>query len=147
MRVDAPIAPASVREAPARTGSGGQLVSSSGRSMAEPFPEIVAALEQLPDGLVIDGELVLPTADGRSDFEEIRRRNQIQRPRMIQESAAASPAVLLVFDLLEADGEDLRARPLLKRRQTMHEARGAGPAPARLTTLELSPDAFYAISA
>jgi len=47
--------------------------------MAEPFPEIVSALEQLPDGLVLDGELVVPAADGRSDFEEVRRRNLIQR--------------------------------------------------------------------
>ena len=58
--------------------------------MAEPFPEIVSALEQLPDGLVLDSELVVPAADGRSDFEQVRRRNLIQRPRMIQEGAAKS---------------------------------------------------------
>src|SRR6478672_919583 len=76
----------------ARTSrSGVQLLSRSGRSMADPFPEIVAALEQLPDGLVLDGELVVATADGRSDFEELRRRNLLQRKRMIQEAAAASP--------------------------------------------------------
>ena len=61
-----------------------------GRSMAEPFPEIVSALEQLPDGPVLDSELVVPAADGRSDFEQVRRRNLIQRPRMIQEGAAKS---------------------------------------------------------
>src|SRR4051812_35138603 len=55
----------------ARTGrSRVQLLSRSGRSMADPFPEILAALEQLPDGMVLDGELVVPTADGRSDFDE-----------------------------------------------------------------------------
>ena len=37
----------------ARTGrSSVQLLSRSGRSMAEPFPETVAALEPLPDGPV-----------------------------------------------------------------------------------------------
>jgi len=95
--------------------------------MAEPFPEIVSALEQLPDGLVLDGELVVPAADGRSDFEEVRRRNLIQRPRMIQEGAAKSPAVLIVFDLLEAVGEDLRTRRLLERRQALHRHVIPGP--------------------
>jgi len=38
--------------------------------MLEPFAEIGAALERLPDA-VLDGELVVPTADGRSHFEEL----------------------------------------------------------------------------
>ena len=56
----------------ARTGSDAKLLSRSGRSMAEPFPEIVAVLKRLPGGLMLDGELVVPGADGRSDFEEVR---------------------------------------------------------------------------
>ena len=48
-------------------------------------------------------------------------RNLIQRPRMIQEAAVQSPAVLMVFDLLEAGGEDLRALPLLDRRRALRE--------------------------
>ena len=80
--------------------------------MAEPFPEIVSALEQLPDGLVLDSELVVPAADGRSDFEQVRRRNLIQRPRMIQEGAAKSrhvtpgPRVQLI-EHVEPHGEAL----------------------------------------
>jgi len=57
---------------------------------------------------VLDGELVVPDACARSDFEEVRRRNLLQRPRMIAEAAARRPAVLIVFDLLEIDGDDLR---------------------------------------
>ena len=70
---------------------------------------------------MLDGEPVVPGADGRSDFEELRRRNLLQRPRMIHEAAATSPAVLVVFDILEAVGEDLRALPLLDRRQALRE--------------------------
>ena len=33
----------------------------------------------------------------------------LQRPRMIHEATASSPAVLVVFDVLDAVGEDLRA--------------------------------------
>jgi bifunctional non-homologous end joining protein LigD len=47
--------------------TGVQLRSRSGRSMATAFPEVVAALARLPVDAVLDAELVVPTADGRSD--------------------------------------------------------------------------------
>ena len=88
--------------------------------MAQHFPEIIAALARLPAGMALDGELVVPKPEGRSDFEQLRRRNLLQRPRMIAEAAARSPAVLVVFDILEADGEDLRDAPLWERRRLLH---------------------------
>ena len=111
--------------------------------MAEPFPEIVSALEQLPDGPVLDSELVVPAADGRSDFEQVRRRNLIQRPRMIQEGAAKSPAVLIVFDLLEAGGEDLRTRRLLERRQALHRHVTPGPRVQLIEHVETHGEALF----
>jgi bifunctional non-homologous end joining protein LigD len=107
----------------ARSGTGVQLLSRWGRPMADAFPEVAAARAQLPDA-VLDAELVVPTADGRSDFEELRRRNLLQRSRMIAEAAAKRPAVLVVFDLLELAGQDLRARPLLERRRALLTAIG-----------------------
>jgi len=83
-------------------------------------PEVAAALARLPDA-VLDGELVVPTAEGRSDFEELRRRNLMQRPRMIAESAARRPAVLVVFDLLQLGREDLRPLQLLERRRALYD--------------------------
>ena len=58
--------------------------------------------------------------NGRSDFEEVRRRNLLQRPRMIADAASRRPAVLVVFDVLEFDGDDLRALPLFERRRALH---------------------------
>ena len=92
------------------------------RAMADQFPEVTAALSRLPNA-VLDGELVVPTAEGRSDFEELRRRNLLERPRMIAESAARRPAVLVVFDLLRIGDEDLRALPLFERRRALHPSR------------------------
>ena len=80
---------------------------------------IVAAPEQLPPA-TLDAELVVPDAYGRSDFEEVRRRNLLQRPRMIADAAARRPAVLVVFDVLEFDGDDLRPLPLFERRGALH---------------------------
>ena len=104
----------------ARSGTGVQLLSRWGRPMTEQFPEVAAALAGLPDA-VLDGELVVTTVEGRSDFEELRRRNLLQRPRMIAESAARRPAVLVVFDVLQLGNEDLRALPLLERRRELYD--------------------------
>ena len=91
---------------------------------------------------------MVPGADGRLDFEEVRRRNLIQRPRMINEAAAASPAVLIVFDLLELDGEDLRGRPLLERRQAMHLYLVSSPRLHLIEHVETHGEAlFHAIAA
>ena len=62
----------------------------------------------------------MPDGNGKSDFEELRRRNLLQRPRMIAEAALRRPAVLVVFDLLEINGDDLRALPLSERRRALH---------------------------
>lgn len=54
------------------------------------------------------GELIVPTSEGQSDFEELRRCNLLQPPRMILESAGSRRAVLVVFDVLRIGDEDLR---------------------------------------
>jgi bifunctional non-homologous end joining protein LigD len=56
----------------------------------------------------------------KSDFEELRRRNLLQRPGMIADAAARRPAVLVVFDLLQINGDDLRSLPLFERRRALH---------------------------
>ena len=116
--------------------------------MAAAFPEVVAALNHLPVGLALDGELVVPDTEGRSDFEEVRRRNILQRPRMIAEGAAKRPAGLVVFDLLELDDEDLRTRPLHERRAALHEHIRPGPRLQLIQHIDTHGEAlFHAIAA
>lgn len=86
--------------------------------LAYAFPEIVRAIrEQLPAGLVVDGEIVV-AHDGRLDFGVLSQR---LRPRSeadggnIERLAAAFPASLLLFDVL-FEGIDRRAQPLRERR-------------------------------
>lgn len=88
--------------------------------MANAFPEVMNALAKLAGDVVLDAELVVPTAHGRSDFEELRRRAWLQRARLIEQASVQRPAVLVVFDLLELDGDDLRLLPLLDRRDAVH---------------------------
>src|SRR5437764_10279019 len=90
-----------------KSGARVELLSRWGRSMSHAFPEIVAAVATLPGDAVLDAELVVPDAAGRSDFAELRRRALLQRPRMIAHAAAATPAALVVFDVLHAGVDDM----------------------------------------
>lgn len=83
------------------------------------FPELAALATQLPDGTVIDGE-VLPWRDGLPlPFAQMQRR--IGRKVLGQKILSEVPVVLVGFDLLEFGGEDIRKRPLEWRRARLEE--------------------------
>ncbi|MFF1497582.1 hypothetical protein [Streptomyces sp. NPDC058304] len=80
---------------------------------------MVAAAEQLPDGLVLDGELVVwDTAAGRLSFEALQRR-AAARGRTATALAAKSPAFFIAFDALQIDGIELLALPYAERRRRL----------------------------
>ncbi|AMM13200.1 ATP-dependent DNA ligase [Burkholderia sp. PAMC 28687] len=80
------------------------------------FPEIAALGEALADGTVIDGEILAwePGADAPLPFARLQPR--ITRKTLSKKVLANSPATFLAYDLLEADGRDLRLTPLTERR-------------------------------
>lgn len=82
------------------------------------FPEISAAAKLLPDGVVIDGE-ILPWRDGVLPFSVLQRR--IGRKSLSKKILAEAPVVLLAYDLLEHDGKDIRELPLVQRRGLLSE--------------------------
>jgi len=78
------------------------------------FPEIEALGAQLPEGSVIDGE-VLPWKNGEPlPFAQMQRR--IGRKALGAKILASVPVVLLAYDLLEHNGQDIREQPLELRR-------------------------------
>jgi DNA ligase-1 len=91
------------------------------------FPEIEAAAALLPRDCVIDAELLAwqPGEPGPMPFSALQTR--IQRLKPGPKSLAAAPARMLAYDLMELDGEDLRARPLLERREMLTELLAAAP--------------------
>ncbi|HUP89945.1 MAG TPA: ATP-dependent DNA ligase, partial [Longimicrobiales bacterium] len=103
-----------------------QLVRRDGRNylwsrgdelVTERFPEITAAADYLPDGVVIDGE-IMPWRDGAAlPFAQLQRR--IGRLKLGPKILADVPVVLLAYDLLELDGRDVRHEPLSWRRQRL----------------------------
>lgn len=78
------------------------------------FPEVEESCALLPDGTVLDGEL-LAWRDGRPlPFTALQRR--INRKRVGRQLLAEVPVRLVAYDCLEVDGGDVRARPLAERR-------------------------------
>lgn len=78
------------------------------------FPEVAEAARSLPEGTVLDGELVA-WGEGRvQPFARLQRR--LNRKVVRAADRAAVPVALIVYDLLESGGVDWRPRPLSERR-------------------------------
>lgn len=80
------------------------------------FPELRAAATRLPEGTVLDGE-VLAYREAVLPFSILQRR--IGRQKLTPQILAEAPAAFMAYDLLEDGGEDLRERPLSERRQRL----------------------------
>ena len=92
------------------------FIWSRGEELVTPkYPEIVEAAERLPDGTVLDGEL-LPWQGGRPlPFAELQRR--IGRKTLSRQLLTEVPVTFMAYDLLEREGHDLRNTPLWQRRE------------------------------
>ena len=78
------------------------------------FPEITAILEGLPDGTVLDGEIVAWQSGAVLPFAVLQTR--LGRKTVTAKELDAAPVTLLAYDLLEEGGVDLRPLPLSERR-------------------------------
>ncbi len=83
--------------------------------MTERFPELEKAARNLPDGTVLDGE-ILPWKDGRVlTFTEMQKR--IGRKNITSKILADLPVILQSYDLLEFEGRDIRQFEFRTRRE------------------------------
>ncbi|MEU2955941.1 ATP-dependent DNA ligase [Streptomyces xanthochromogenes] len=100
------------------------LQTRRGSLVQDRFPDLVAAAAgQLPDGLVLDGELLVWDQEaGQLSFEGLQRR-AAARSRSAHLLAAALPAYYVAFDLLQQDG---RASALPRRGQGVDQGQTPG---------------------
>lgn len=101
-----------------RSGERTEMWSRSGKPLGRYFPEVLALLDRLSTrDVILDGELVIEGPDGLS-FDALQSRLHPAESR-IRKLSAATPAMLLLFDLLRLDGEDLAPLPLAERRDRL----------------------------
>ncbi|MEL6549731.1 MAG: ATP-dependent DNA ligase [Pseudomonadota bacterium] len=93
--------------------------------MTDRFPELAQARDFLPDGTVIDGEVLAWSGGAPLPFAQLQKR--IGRKTVPKKLLAEAPVVLHSYDLLEHGGEDLRARPMAERRAQLEALVGALP--------------------
>jgi ATP-dependent DNA ligase len=96
------------------------------------FPELHdALLSGLPAGCVVDGEIVIVTPRGL-DFDALQLRLHPAASRVAM-LAKATPSSFVAFDLIAADGRDLRDLPLSERRTRLERLLADVAPPIHLT--------------
>ncbi len=87
--------------------------------VTDKFPEFDPLASLLPNGTVIDGE-ILPFKDSQPlTFQALQTR--IGRKNVTKKILKDAPVIIMAYDLLEFEGKDLRDTPMEKRRALLKE--------------------------
>ena len=87
--------------------------------MTDKFPEFEVLKHTLPDGTVIDGEILPFNGDEPMPFHIMQTR--IGRKNLSKKSLADAPLCMMCYDLLEYKGQDIRPLPLSERRKYLKQ--------------------------
>jgi len=102
-----------------RDGDELRLMTRNRKIVSSTYPELVEAfMAQQADDFVLDGEVVA-FSDGQTRFAQLQQRMQVARPSA--ELLRTVPVQYYLFDVLWADGTDLRPQPLRERNQRLHQ--------------------------
>ena len=97
-----------------------KLMTRNGKDKAAQFPEIVASLKKLAaqtrHSLVLDGEIVALHDGEPARFQELQGRMHVKESLLIASRSSASPAALMLFDILMDGDEVLIREPWTERR-------------------------------
>lgn len=85
--------------------------------VTERFPEVMSIAGQWPDGTVVDGEILVWRDDRPAPFNLLQQR--IGRKLLGKKILAEAPVTLMAYDLIEWQGEDIRAWPQHRRREAL----------------------------
>jgi ATP-dependent DNA ligase len=114
-------------------GSGEVFIQSRDlRPLDRYFPELHdALLAGLPDGCVLDGEIVIATSHGL-DFDALQMRLHPAASR-VAKLARETPSGFVAFDVLASGGDDLRDVPQAERRARLEQLLAGVKPPIYLT--------------
>jgi bifunctional non-homologous end joining protein LigD len=102
-----------------------RLFARSGTTVTAAYPEISGL--RLPDGTLLDGEMVVLDAAGRPSFTALAERMHVRDTTRAAQLAAGLPVTYMIFDLLRHAGEDLMHLPYEQRRARLEELDLSGP--------------------
>jgi ATP-dependent DNA ligase len=121
-------------------GASGVLIQSRDlRPLDRYFPELHQPLmAALPEGSVVDGEIVIATARGL-DFDALQLRLHPAASR-VAKLAEETPARFVAFDLVAVGGRDLRGSPQRERRRLLEGVLAHVRPPVHLTPMTRDPE-------
>ena len=111
-----------------------RLLNRRRRDIAWRYPEL-SFLAGLPQGTVLDGEVVCLDEQGRPDFQRLQSREQVHTQRRADHSSRVCPATYVVFDQLYDGGASIMDLPCTERRDRLRSL-VAGAASPRLVMSE-----------
>ncbi|MFQ1700062.1 ATP-dependent DNA ligase [Loktanella agnita] len=85
--------------------------------MTDRFPELARLKDYLPDGTVLDGEVLAFVDEKPLSFNALQKR--IGRKTVPKKLLTEAPVILMAYDLLEDSGQDMRNTPLRDRRDML----------------------------
>jgi len=99
--------------------------------MTEKFPEYQVLLQLLPEGTVLDGEILAVKINDRAEQGSTRQswsplpfsylQTRIGRKNITKKQLQEAPVGFIVYDLLEYNGEDWRQKPMRERRNQLEQ--------------------------
>jgi len=128
-----------------RDGDEVELGSRNEKPLTRYFPEVVeAALANLPEHCVVDGEIIIVNGDSL-DFEALLQRIHPAASR-VKKLAVETPASFVAFDLLALGDESLLDQPFSRRRELLSSVLASSDSRVLLTpatdSLELAKQWF-----
>ena len=113
--------------------------------MTDKFPEFQVLTDLLPNGIVIDGEIIPSIEKKPLPFAILQTR--IGRKNITKKQLKDAPITFFAYDLLEFNGEDFRNRPLAERRQLLETITNPLSSPALILSPVVEFDTWEQLAA
>ncbi len=99
-----------------------KLLSRKGRDDTGTYPDLLPDLAAIGcETAILDGEIVVVDADRRPSFGLLQHRMNLSRPADVERATRTWPAQVMLFDLLELNGQSLVRRPYEERRALLED--------------------------
>src|SRR5690625_2573521 len=102
------------------------LTSRNGLDMTDTYPELAELAECVSQDCVLDGEIVAFGDGGYPEFGRLQRRIKLTKTKDIEKERASTPVYLMVFDILNNQGQSLLWASYEKRREQLFDVVSEG---------------------